>query len=230
MTNMKKMTMIPLLASFILGSTLWSGGVTANVASAATTSTTLSTSSTTTLDKSDKPQTNHLPNIKILATGGTIAGSSSVNTDTTGYKAGALGVETLINAVPEMKSIANVSGEQVVNVGSPDVNNEILLKLAKRTNELLARDDVDGIVITHGTDTLEETAYFLNLVVKSDKPVVVVGSMRPATAISADGPFNLYNAVKVAGASASKGQGVLVLLNDRIGAARYITKTSLEQE
>ncbi|NEU27521.1 type II asparaginase [Paenibacillus ottowii] len=223
MTNMKKMTMIPLLASFILGSTLWSGGFTANAATAATTSTTVSTvTPTTTPDK----QTNHLPNIKILATGGTIAGSSSVNTDTTGYKAGALGVETLINAVPEMKSIANVSGEQVVNVGSPDVNNEILLKLAKRTNELLARDDVDGIVITHGTDTLEETAYFLNLVVKSDKPVVVVGSMRPATAISADGPFNLYNAVKVAGAPTSKGQGVLVLLNDRIGAARYITKTN----
>ncbi|OBA06805.1 L-asparaginase [Paenibacillus polymyxa] len=223
MTNMKKMTMIPLLASFILGSTLWSGGFTANAATVATTSTTVSTgTATTTPDK----QTNHLPNIKILATGGTIAGSSSVNTDTTGYKAGALGVETLINAVPEMKSIANVSGEQVVNVGSPDVNNEILLKLAKRTNELLARDDVDGIVITHGTDTLEETAYFLNLVVKSDKPVVVVGSMRPATAISADGPFNLYNAVKVAGAAASKGQGVLVLLNDRIGAARYITKTN----
>ncbi|QDY85573.1 type II asparaginase [Paenibacillus polymyxa] len=223
MTNMKKMTMIPLMASFILGSTLWSGGFTASAATAATTSTTVSTGTTTTTP--DK-QTNHLPNIKILATGGTIAGSSSVNTDTTGYKAGALGVETLINAVPEMKSIANVSGEQVVNVGSPDVNNEILLKLAKRINELLARDDVDGIVITHGTDTLEETAYFLNLVVKSDKPVVVVGSMRPATAISADGPFNLYNAVKVAGASASKGQGVLVLLNDRIGAARYITKTN----
>ncbi|WP_084011893.1 type II asparaginase [Paenibacillus kribbensis] len=224
MTNMKKMTMIPLLAGFILGSTLWSSGFT-NTAAAAT-STTTPASVSTTADKSEKPQTNHLPNIKILATGGTIAGSSAVNTDTTDYKAGALGIETLIKAVPEMKSIANVSGEQVVNVGSPDINNDILLKLAKRTNELLARDDVDGVVITHGTDTLEETAYFLDLVVKSDKPVVVVGSMRPATAISADGPFNLYNAVKVAGAPGSKGQGVLVLLNDRIGAARYITKTN----
>ncbi|WP_226001580.1 type II asparaginase [Paenibacillus sp. BJ-4] len=224
MTNMKKMTMIPLLAGFILGSTLWSAGFT-NTAAAAT-STTTPASISTTSDKTEKTETNHLPNIKILATGGTIAGSSAVNTDTTGYKAGALGVETLIKAVPEMKGIANVSGEQVVNVGSPDINNDILLKLAKRTNELLARDDVDGVVITHGTDTLEETAYFLDLVVKSDKPVVVVGSMRPATAISADGPFNLYNAVKVAGASSSKGQGVLVLLNDRIGAARYITKTN----
>jgi L-asparaginase len=225
MTNMKKMTMIPLLAGFILGSTLSSGGF-ANTAAAATTSTAIPASITTASGKSEKPQTNHLPNIKILATGGTIAGSSAVNTDTTGYKAGSLGVETLIKAVPEMKSIANVSGEQIANIDSTNMNNDILLKLAKRTNELLARDDVDGIVITHGTDTLEETAYFLDLVVKSDKPVVVVGSMRPATAISADGPYNLYNAVKVAGASSSKGQGVLVLLNDRIGSPRYVSKTN----
>lgn len=167
-----------------------------------------------------------LPNVVILATGGTIAGSSDSNTDTTGYKAGALGVETLINAVPEMKGLANVSGEQVANVGSPDIDNTILLQLAKRINELLARDDVNGIVITHGTDTLEETAYFLNLVVKSDKPVVVVGAMRPATAISADGPFNLYNAVKVASAPEARGKGVMIMLNDRIGSARYITKTN----
>lgn len=225
MINMKKMTMIPLLAGFILGSTL-SGGGSANTAAAATISTAAPASITTASGKSEKPQTNHLPNIKVLATGGTIAGSSALNTDTTGYKAGSLGIETLIKAVPEMKSIANVSGEQIANIDSTNMNNEILLKLAKRTNELLARDDVDGVVITHGTDTLEETAYFLDLVVKSDKPVVVVGSMRPATAISADGPFNLYNAVKVAGASSSKGQGVLVLLNDRIGSPRYISKTN----
>lgn len=167
-----------------------------------------------------------LPNIKILATGGTIAGSSDSNTDVTGYKAGALGVDVLINAVPEMKEIANVSGEQIANVGSPDVDNKVLLKLASRINELLASDDVDGVVVTHGTDTLEETAYFLDLVVKSDKPVVVVGAMRPATAISADGPFNLYNAVKLASAPSAKGKGVLIELNDRFGSARYITKTN----
>lgn len=167
-----------------------------------------------------------LPNVKILATGGTIAGSATSNTATTGYSSGAIGVDTLINAVPEMKEIANVSGEQIVNTGSSNINNEILLKLAKRVNELLASDDVDGIVITHGTDTLEETAYFLNLVVKSDKPVVVVGAMRPATAISADGPFNLYNAVKIASSPEAKGKGVFVALNDRIGSARYTTKTN----
>lgn len=167
-----------------------------------------------------------LPNVVILATGGTIAGSAASNTDTTGYQAGAIGIQTLIQAVPEMKKLANVSGEQIANVGSPNINNDILLHMAKRINELLQSDDVDGIVITHGTDTLEETAYFLNLVVKSDKPVVVVGAMRPATAISADGPFNLYNAVRLASSPEAKGKGVMIMLNDRIGAARYISKTN----
>lgn len=185
----------------------------------------------------EKPQTqkvssasaskkNDLPNIKILATGGTIAGADKSKTSTTEYKAGVVGVESLIEAVPEMKDIANVSGEQVVNVGSTNIDNKTLLKLGKRVNKLLSQEDVDGIVVTHGTDTLEETAYFLNLIVKSDKPVVVAGSMRPSTAISADGPSNLYNAVKVAGAPDAKGKGTLVVLNDRIASARYVTKTN----
>ncbi|MCY8473772.1 type II asparaginase [Bacillus halotolerans] len=185
----------------------------------------------------EKPQTqkvssaaaskkNDIPNIKILATGGTIAGADKSKTSTTEYKAGVVGVESLIEAVPEMKDIANVSGEQVVNVGSTNIDNKTLLKLGKRVNKLLSSDDVDGIVVTHGTDTLEETAYFLNLIVKSDKPVVVAGSMRPSTAISADGPSNLYNAVKVAGAPDAKGKGTLVVLNDRIASARYVTKTN----
>ncbi len=169
---------------------------------------------------------NELPNIKILATGGTIAGSADSNTKVTGYKAGAIGIETLINAVPEMKKYANVSGEQVASIGSNDMTNDVWLKLATRCNELLASNDVDGIVITHGTDTLEETAYFLNLVVKSDKPVVIVGAMRPATAISADGPINLLNAVRVAGDKSSKGRGVLVVMNDEINGARDVTKTN----
>lgn len=168
---------------------------------------------------------NALPNIKILATGGTIASSAASNTEVTNYQV-TQGVDLIINAVPEMKSIANVTGEQIVNVGSPDISNEILLKLAKRINTLLQSDDVDGIVVTHGTDTMEETAYFLNLVVKSDKPVVLVGAMRPASALSADGPFNLYNAVKLAGTPEAKGKGVMVMLNDRIAAARYVAKTN----
>ncbi|MBA4602367.1 type II asparaginase [Thermoactinomyces mirandus] len=174
---------------------------------------------------SEKQDTD-LPNIAILATGGTIAGTGSSSTETTGYKSGDLAIETLIEAVPEMKKIANISGEQIVNVDSTDITNEILLKLGKRINELLASDDVDGIVVTHGTDTLEETAYFLNLVVKSDKPVVLTAAMRPATAMSADGPFNLYNAVLLASDKSSRGKGVLVALNDRIASARNITKTN----
>lgn len=167
-----------------------------------------------------------LSNIKVLATGGTIAGSSDSNTDTTGYKSGALGIDKVIASVPQLKDIANVTGEQVANVGSENVDNTLLLKLAKRVNQLLNDDQVDGIVVTHGTDTLEETAYFLHLVVKSDKPVVVVGSMRPASAISADGPLNLYHAVKIASTKEAKGKGVMVTLNDRIASARFITKTN----
>lgn len=162
----------------------------------------------------------------MLATGGTIAGSSDSNTDTTGYKSGALGIDKVIASVPQLKDIANVTGEQVANVGSENVDNALLLKLAKRVNQLLNDDQVDGIVVTHGTDTLEETAYFLHLVVKSDKPVVVVGSMRPASAISADGPLNLYHAVKIASTKEAKGKGVMVTLNDRIASARFITKTN----
>ncbi|CAL8895727.1 type II asparaginase [Bacillus pumilus] len=167
-----------------------------------------------------------LSNIKVLATGGTIAGSSDSDTDTTGYKSGSLGIDKVIASVPQLKDIANVTGEQVANVGSENVDDALLLKLAKRVNKLLNDDQVDGIVITHGTDTLEETAYFLHLVVKSDKPVVVVGSMRPASAISADGPLNLYHAVKIASTKEAKGKGVMVTLNDRIASARFITKTN----
>ncbi|ATO32008.1 asparaginase [Dickeya dianthicola] len=167
-----------------------------------------------------------LPNIVILATGGTIAGSAATGTQTTGYKAGALGVDTLINAVPEVKKLANVKGEQFANMASENMTGEVVLKLSQRVNALLARDDVDGVVITHGTDTLEESSYFLHLTVKSDKPVVFVAAMRPATAISADGPMNLLEAVRVASDKQSRGRGVLVVLNDRIGSARYITKSN----
>lgn len=165
------------------------------------------------------------PGVVVLATGGTIAGTASVETQTTGYKSGVLTGEALVASVPSLARVANVSAEQVSNVGSDNVDNKILLKLASRVNALLARDNVYGVVITHGTDTLEETAYFLNLVVKSDKPVVVTGSMRPSTAIGADGPSNLLQAVKVAADPEARGKGVMVVVNDRIGSARYISKT-----
>jgi L-asparaginase len=164
------------------------------------------------------------PQIKVLATGGTIAGAQATQADA-GYKSGSFSVDDLIKAVPQMTNIAVLSGEQVANIGSQTMNHEVWLKLAKRVNEVLADKDTDGVVITHGTDTMEETAYFLSLVVKSDKPVVLVGSMRPATAISADGPINLYNAVALAGNPEAKGRGPLVILNDTIHYAREAQKT-----
>jgi len=168
----------------------------------------------------------HRPHVVILATGGTIAGTGATSTTTVGYTAAKLGVDKMIESVPELKQVADVRGEQVAQIASESMTNEVWLKLAKRVNQLLAQRDVDGIVITHGTDTIEETAYFLDLVVKSKKPVVVVGSMRPATAISADGPINLYNAVLLAGSKEAVGKGVLVALNDQINAAREVTKTN----
>lgn len=167
-----------------------------------------------------------LPRIAILATGGTIAGQGSSQTTTVGYKAAALGVEQLVEAVPALKQVAQIRGEQVFRTDSSNMTTAHWLKLAKRLNAVLADPAVDGAVITHGTDTLEETAYFLNLVVKSAKPVVLVGSMRPATALSADGPMNLFDAVRLAGCPEARGKGVLVVLNDTIHAAREVTKTN----
>ncbi|WP_035092510.1 type II asparaginase [Aquimarina macrocephali] len=164
-----------------------------------------------------------LPNVKILATGGTIAGSASSATSSS-YAAGQVGIQTMINAVPGIKELANVSGEQISNVGSQDISIVIWIKLANRINELLATDDVDGIVVTHGTDTQEETAYFLSLVVKSDKPVVTTGSMRSSTSISAEGPLNLYNSVAIAASKEAQGKGVMVSLNDQIHSARDVSK------
>jgi L-asparaginase len=165
------------------------------------------------------------PNIVILATGGTIAGAAATGTQA-GYQSGAVTIDAMIAAVPGIKDMANIKGEQVANVGSQDMSFEIMLKVAKRINELMPNADVDGFVVTHGTDTMEETAFFLNLVVKGDKPVVMVGSMRPSTAVSADGPLNLYNAVGVAIDPQAKGRGVLVVMNDWIHAAHSLTKTS----
>ncbi|MHC0440239.1 type II asparaginase [Flavobacterium sp. 3-210] len=165
------------------------------------------------------------PKVLILATGGTIAGAAKSGVQS-GYTSGQVTIDAMVNAVPDALKLADIKGEQIANVGSQDMSFEIMLKLANRINELAPSKDVDGFVITHGTDTMEETAYFLNLVVKTDKPVVLVGSMRPSTAISADGPLNLYNGIAVAADPQAKGHGVLLVMNDWIHSAQSLTKVS----
>lgn len=167
-----------------------------------------------------------LPEIHIIATGGTIAGTAADKEDLLRYAPGTLGVASLIAAVPELGHYANVTGEQFCNLNSDDMTPALWLNLSHRVNILLSSPEVDGIVITHGTDTLEETAYFLNLVTTSEKPVVITGSMRPATAISADGPLNLLNAVQLAGSPEARGKGVLIAMNGEILGARDTQKTS----
>ena len=168
-------------------------------------------------------QDKNLKNIVVLATGGTIAGTGESATGSS-YTAGQIRIAEMIDAVPNIRKLANLEGEQTANVGSQDMSVEVWLILANRINELLAKDDVDGIVITHGTDTQEETAFFLNLTVKSDKPVVMVSAMRSSTALSADGPLNLYNGVAVAASDDAKGKGVLVVINDVILSAHAVKK------
>jgi L-asparaginase len=166
-----------------------------------------------------------LPTIVVLATGGTIAGAAATDVQA-GYTSGQVGVEQLLAAVPQARKLANLKGEQIANIGSQDMNDDVWIKLATRVNDILAQPDVAGVVITHGTDTIEETAYFLNLVVKSKKPVVMTAAMRPSTALSADGPLNFYNAVGVAANPDAAGRGVLVVVNDWIHGAASLTKTS----
>ena len=185
----------------------------------------LAVSATHTRAAAQTPATGSLPNVVVLATGGTIAGAAASDVQA-GYTSGQVGVEQLLAAVPQAKKLAKLRGEQISNIGSQDMNDEVWIKLATRLNELLAMPDVAGVVITHGTDTIEETAYFLNLVVKSRKPVVLTAAMRPSTALSADGPLNFYNAVAIAADKDAAGRGVLVVVNDWIHGASSLTKTS----
>ncbi|KAI1502484.1 L-asparaginase [Biscogniauxia marginata] len=176
--------------------------------------------------REDRPFNSSLPNVTIFATGGTIAGSASSSDQTTGYSAGALGVEILIDAVPQVWNVSNVKGVQVANVGSPSITPEILLNLTQQVQRELDNPYCSGVVITHGTDTLEESSFFLDLTIRSEKPVVFVGAMRPATAISADGPINLLEAVTLAGDPNARGRGTMLVLNDRISSAYFTTKTN----
>ena len=164
------------------------------------------------------------PRIHIIATGGTIAGVSASATSSA-YNAGQVGIDALLKAVPQINQLADVSGEQLVNIPSQDMNDAVWLLLARRINQLLNQEGYDGVVVTHGTDTMEETAYFLNLTVHSDKPVVLVGAMRPSTAISADGPANIFAGVATAADAQSRGRGVLCCMNNRLFDAKDVMKT-----
>ena len=164
------------------------------------------------------------PNVVILATGGTIAGAGADVTNSATYQAAKVPVDKLIAGIPQLNNVAAVRGEQVFQIASESFKNDNLVTLGKRVAALAKQDDVDGIVITHGTDTTEETAYFLNLVVHTEKPIVVVASMRPGTAMSADGTLNLYSAVSVAGSKDARGRGVFVVMNDEINSGRDVAK------
>lgn len=168
-----------------------------------------------------------LPRVRVLATGGTIAGAQTGGSR--GYQAGAFSIDALVAAVPQLATLAQLEVEQVAAIGSQDMDEAVWRLLAARTAAALADPAVHGVVVTHGTDTMEETGYFLNLVVRSEKPVVLVGAMRPATEISADGPMNLYNAVAVAAHPAARARGVLIVANDEIHFAREVAKTNTTQ-
>lgn len=167
-----------------------------------------------------------LPVVWVFSTGGTIAGRGTSSTNLAEYQSGAVPGAELVAAVPEIAKLAAVKVEQIANVNSSDITITHWLTLARRINEVFADPKVAGVVVTHGTNTIEETAYFLNLTIKDERPVVLVGSMRPATAISADGPLNLLNAVRTATSREARGKGALVVLNEEINAAREVTKTN----
>lgn len=170
------------------------------------------------------PET-RLPVVAVLATGGTIAGAQT-DTGAKAYRAGAMDVSQLLNAVSGLEQLAQIRAEQVASVGSQNMTFAVWADLAQRIEALCRDDAIDGIVVTHGTDTLEETAYFLSLVIRHAKPLVLVGAMRPATAVGADGPANLFHAVALAGCDEARGRGPLVVMNEDIHYAREIQKVA----
>jgi L-asparaginase len=169
-----------------------------------------------------------LPKVTILATGGSIVDGQAQVVEA-GYQAASFDVQALIEAVPQLRELADLTGERLATAGDPSVNDADWLKLGRRLGQVVSDPAVSGVVITLGTDTLEETAYFLSLVTKSDKAVVMTGSTRPATAVGADGPTNLYNAVALSTNAAARGRGVLVTLNDEVHFARELEKSNSTQ-
>ncbi|CAG4903873.1 asparaginase [Paraburkholderia saeva] len=165
-------------------------------------------------------------NIAVIGTGGTIAGQGEAAVNTSAYACSVLGIDAILDTIPQARALANLRAEQLLQIGSENFDNTHLLAIGRRLSSLLAQDDVDGAVVTHGTDTIEETAYFLHLTLKSAKPVVVVGSMRPPSALSSDAALNLYDAIAVAAHPSSRGLGTLVVANDEIHTARDVVKSN----
>lgn len=202
----------------------------ATVASMAVVTTTLSVHSYAadvsdyTVSQPDNPNSS-LKNVVVIATGGTIAGSGDKG-KTTNYKAGVYDVKALTDSVEGLEKVANIMGVQVCNVGSDDLKYDNWISIANMINKLAKDESISGFVITHGTDTLDETAYFLNMVVKTDKPVVITGAMRPATAISADGPMNIYQSVALAASEEAVSKGVMVVFSDGIYGGRDVQKVN----
>lgn len=166
-----------------------------------------------------------MKNIIIITTGGTIAGVGNIG-QAKNYVAGKISLNQILDSIPNINNLANISGVEMFNICSSNMSTDNLTKIVLKINELAEDDSIDGFVITHGTDTLEETAYFLNLTAKTKKPIVITGAMRPSTATSADGPQNLYDAVSVASSEKAVGKGVLVVFGNSIYNARETTKIS----
>ena len=170
--------------------------------------------------------TQKLPHVHVVSTGGTIASRPVSPTQTTGYSQIALTGDDLVAGIPGIEQQVRLSTEQIFSVASSALKDADLLRLSQRVSEVLEDPDVEGVVVTHGTDTMEETAFFLNLTVRSEKPVILTGAMRPSTVLSGDGPLNLMNAILAAADPQSRGMGVMVCMNDHLLAARDVMKTS----
>jgi glutamin-(asparagin-)ase len=173
-----------------------------------------------------RPPCPRKPRIVLIGTGGTIAGRGESAINTSAYDCSIVSIDEILAAVPAAAQIADITAQQLFQLGSENFGNTELLQLGKHISALLKREDIDGVVVTHGTDTLEETAFFLHLGLPSDKPVVIVGAMRPPSSLSADGPLNLFNAIVVASCPAARGQGTLVVVNDEIHTARDVAKVN----
>jgi L-asparaginase len=169
------------------------------------------------------------PQLLLLATGGTIAGRADKSTSLNAYIAGAMAGSELLQELPQLQELAQVQVEQLTNLDSADLQFQHWIQLVKRIREAFAASpELAGVVITHGTNTLEETAWLLELLIDDPRPVVLVGAMRPATALSADGPLNLFQAVQVACSPQACGHGVLVVMDSQIHGARAVTKVATQ--